>query len=71
MLTTIFENIINYFNGTVLKGDDTPVFTMVEEFNALVDNAFKNVPEEDKIYGELSKYLTIDYVEIFNELIIN
>ena len=71
VLTTIFENIINYFNGTVLKGDDTPVFTMVEEFNALVDNAFKNVPEEDKIYGELSKYLTIDYVEIFNELIIN
>ena len=71
VLTTIFENIINYFNGTVLKGDDTPVFTMVEEFNDLVDNAFKNVPEEDKIYGELSKYLTIDYVEIFNELIIN
>lgn len=71
VLTTIFENIINYFNGTVLKGDDTPVFTMAEEFNALVDNAFKNVPEEDKIYGELSKYLTIDYVEIFNELIIN
>lgn len=71
VLTTIFENIINYFNGTVLKGDDTSAFTMVEEFNALVDNAFKNVPEEDKIYGELSKYLTIDYVEIFNELIIN
>ena len=71
VLTTIFENIINYFDGTVLKGDDTSAFTMVEEFNALVDNAFKNVPEEDKIYGELSKYLTIDYVEIFNELIIN
>ncbi len=68
VFATLFENITNYFNGTVLKADDMPVFTKFEEFNSLIDNNFEQVPEEDKIYGELSKYLCVDYMEIFNAL---
>ena len=68
VFTAVFENVIAYFSGEILRGDALPAFSNYEMFNSLVDSAFESVAEEDKIYGELSKYLLVDYTQIFASL---
>ncbi len=65
VFNNIFDNIKNYFNGTILNEDGTPVFAQWQEFKAQLEAQFDLVPEEEKIYGENSIYLTVSYEEIF------
>ncbi len=70
VFNTIFRNIIAYFDGTILDSlENTPAFNKSNEFNALLNNAYNNVPEEQKIYGEYSIYLTVSWSEIFEQLL--
>lgn len=70
VFTTIFQNIIDYFEGNIQQSNsDAPAFDKSEQFIALLNEAYAKVPETDKIYGEYSIYLTVSWADIFEQLL--
>ncbi len=69
VFTSVFNNIINFFNGTIKLADGTPAFSNYQHFEALVDEQFASLDLTQ--YGDInlqSKYLLVSYTEIMGQI---
>lgn len=69
VFTSVFKNIINFFNGTVKQADGTPAFSANQRFEELVNEQFAKLDLSS--YGELdpsSKYFLVSYSEILSQI---
>ncbi len=69
VFASVFNNIINFFNGTIKQADGMPAFVNHERFEKLVDEKFATLDLSE--YGNLnaqSKYLLVSYSEIFSQI---